>query len=409
MADPRSCGQDETAGPWSGDLIADLRRRADSARQETVRRLGQLVTMESPSGDTELLGAIGSVIASRLIELGADVETVPSAVGDHLRADLGPVSGIQSVEPGGHLLLVGHMDTVWPVGTLERRPFRVEGDSAHGPGTVDMKGAIVAVELAVDLVRQLGVPLASQAQLVLVSDEEVSSTDGRKVVFAAAEGARAVLGLEAPHPGGDLKDGRRGVARVRLEVEGRESHAGLAANEGVSAVDELIDQIVRLRHELPGEPDASCNVGRLIGGTRANVVAGHASAELGLRFATPAAEQAMLSRLASLPPVRSGAHVRTTVLSYRPAWESHADGWLVGFVRSRAALLGERIGARPAGGAGDTNFTGAAGLPTVDGLGPDGRGAHASDERVSIESILRRAELLALLLTTPLPPVGVVP
>jgi glutamate carboxypeptidase len=401
MADPQFA---DPVGPWSDDLLADLRRRADAARAEVVRRLELLVTMESPSGDAERLGAVGRAIAGRLTDLGADVETVPAAAGDHLRAYLGPAAGSPAGEPPGHLLLVGHMDTVWPVGTLARRPFRVDGNWAHGPGTVDMKGAIVAVELAVDLVRELGVPLARQAQLVLVSDEEVSSTDGRKVVFAAAEGACAVLGLEAPHVGGDLKNGRRGVARVRLEVEGRESHAGLAAGEGVSAIDELIDQLVRLRRELPGEPEASCNVGLVTGGTRPNVVAGHASAELGLRFATPEAEQAVLSELASLSPLRPGALVRTTVLSHRPAWQPSVDGWLTAFVRSRAALLGEGIAARPAGGAGDTNFTGAAGLPTVDGLGPDGRGAHASDERVRIDSILRRAELLALLLTTPLPP-----
>lgn len=403
MADSRF---GDLTGPWTGDLLAGLRRRANAARAEVVRRLGLLVAMESPSGDAERLGAVCRVITGRLTELGADVETVPAPAGDHLRADLGPAVRDQAGEPGGHLLLVGHMDTVWPAGTLARRPFRIDGDWAHGPGTADMKGAIVAVELAVELVRELGVPLARQAQLVLVSDEEVSSTDGRKVVFAAAEGARAVLGLEAPHTGGDLKDGRRGVARVRLEVEGRESHAGLAAGEGLSAIDELVDQLVRLRHVLPGEPDASCNVGRITGGTRANVVAGHASAELGLRFATTEAEHAVLSELASPPPVRPGAQVRTTVLSHRPAWQPSADGWLTAFVRSRAALLGERIGARPAGGAGDTNFTGAAGLPTVDGLGPDGRGAHATDERVRIDSILRRAELLALLLTTPLPPVA---
>jgi len=121
---------------------------------------------------------------------------------------------------------------------------------------------------------EMRIPFAQPVQAVLVCDEEISSPTGRDAVMAAAANAAAVLGLEPPHPSGDLKNGRRGVARVRLEVEGRESHAGLAAADGVSAIDELIDQLVRLRSGLAGQPDVSCNVGHITGGTRANVVAG---------------------------------------------------------------------------------------------------------------------------------------
>jgi glutamate carboxypeptidase len=378
--------------------LAELRERSLAARDDAVRRLELLVNLESPSGDPERLGALRAVLADGLAELGASVDAVPGPAGDHLRASLGLPAA-----PGRNLVLVGHFDTVWPAGTLERRPFRVDGALAHGPGTVDMKGALVALELAVRLMREMRLPFAHPVQVVLVCDEEVSSPDGRGPVLAAASDAVAVLGLEPPHPNGDLKNGRRGVARVRLEVDGRESHAGLAAGDGVSAIDELVDQLIRVRHALADVGGASCNVGHIAGGTRANVVAGHARAELGLRFGTEAAQQSVLSALADLAPVRDGAGVRSAVLSSRPAWAPDPDSWIVEFVRQLAARLGDRIGARPAGGAGDTNFTGAGGIPTVDGLGPNGRGAHAAHEHVQIESILRRAELLALLFTTPVP------
>jgi glutamate carboxypeptidase len=378
--------------------LAELRERSDAARDDAVHRLELLVNLESPSGDAARLLALHAVLADRLTDLGAAVETVPGPAGDHLRASLGG-----SAVPGRNVVVVGHLDTVWPAGTLQRRPFRVDGALAHGPGTVDMKGALVSLELALRLMREMRLPFAHPVQAVLVSDEEVSSPDGRGPVLAAAADAAAVLGIEAPHPNGDLKNGRRGVARIRLEVEGRESHAGLAAADGVSAIDELVDQLLWLRHALAGVDEASCNVGHIAGGTRANVVAGQARAELGLRFSTEAAQESVLASLAALAPVRAAAGVRSTVLSSRPAWSPDPASQLVAFVREQAALLGERIGAGPAGGAGDTNFTGASGVPTVDGLGPNGRGAHSADEHVQIESILRRAELLALIFSTPLP------
>jgi glutamate carboxypeptidase len=379
-------------------LPAELLRRSLAAREEVARRLGQLVALESPSGDAGRLGTLHAALADRLAELGAAVVTAPGPAGDHLCAGLGgpPV-------PGLNLLVVGHLDTVWAAGTLAHRPFRTDGDWAHGPGVLDMKGGLVALELAAALIRDTGLAFAQPVQVVLVSDEEISSPDGRNPVLAAAAEAAAVLGLEPAHPNGDLKNGRRGVARVRVEVDGREAHAGLAAGDGVSAIDELVDQLVRLRDVLPGGPEVSCNVGSISGGSRANVVAGHARAELGLRFATTAAEQAVMSALGDLRPARSGARVGATVLSSRPAWAPAAHDWIAAFVRAQAARLGESVGARPAGGAGDTNFTGARGIPTVDGLGPAGHGAHAADERVRIDSILRRAALLALLFTTPLP------
>jgi glutamate carboxypeptidase len=301
---------------------------------------------------------------------------------------------------------VGHYDPVWEAGWLASHPFTVHGLIATGPGVLDMKGAIVALELAFELLRDSGRALAQPVQVVLVADEEVSSPHGRTAVMDAAAGAAAVVGLEPAHPDGGLKTGRRGVARVRRECRGREAHAGLAVATGVSAIDELLDQLVRLRDALPRAADLGWNIGRVSGGTRANVIAGRASAGVGRRFATRQTERAAFTAVRSLTPVRPGARVGAEILSSRPAWPATPRNPLAEHVIGLAAGLGEQLGARPAGGAGDTNFTGAAGLPTVDGLGPRGRGAHSPAESVRVDSILRRAELLAVLFSTPLPPLA---
>src|SRR5215472_5686916 len=378
-----------------------VRRGGEAALAAAVERLARLVRLESPSGDVPRLAALRDVLADRLAELGGAVELVPGDAGDHIRAAF-PGAGRAGPAPGGHILVVGHYDTVWEAGWLASHPFVVRDLVATGPGVLDMKGGIVALEFALELLRDSGRALAQPVRVVLVADEEVSSPHGRTAVMDAAAGAAAVVGLEPPHPDGGLKTGRRGVARVRLEVRGREAHAGLAVADGVSA----IDQLLRLRDALPRAADLGWNIGRVSGGTRANVVAGRASAEVGLRFATRQTEQACFSAVRSLTPVRPGARVTTEILSSRPAWPPTPDNPLAEHVIGLAGRLGERLGARPAGGAGDTNFTGAAGLPTVDGLGPRGRGAHSPAESVRLDSILRRAELLAALFATPLPPLS---
>ncbi len=390
-----------------------LRRGSEAALTAATARLARLVELESPSGDVPRLAILRDVLASRLTQLGGMVEVMPGDAGDQLRASFPAHPALARHarasgrgQAGGHLLLVGHYDTVWEAGWLASHPFTVNGPVATGPGVLDMKGAIVALELAFELLAGCGLALAQPAQVVLVADEEVSSPHGRTAVMAAAAGAGAVVGLEPPHPDGGLKTGRRGVARVRIEVHGREGHAGIIAGAGVSAIDELLDQLVRLRDALPRAADLGWNIGRVSGGTRANVIAGRASAEVGLRFGTSQTEHAALSAVRGLTPVRRGATVRTEILSSRPAWPATPGNRLAEHVIGLAAALGEQLGARPAGGAGDTNFTGAAGLPTVDGLGPRGRGAHSRAESVRIDSILRRAELLAVLLATPLPPLA---
>jgi glutamate carboxypeptidase len=366
--------------------MSDLATRA-------LERLEYLTALESPSGDVVHLNALRDALVTKWRELGLVVTVTPGAAGDHLVAEW------TDENSEGHVLLVTHYDTVWSVGELKRQPFTIDGDVVRGPGVVDMKSGIVAIELALEELRASGRTPSRTVRIVCIADEEISSIDGRRVIEAAAEGAVAVLGMEPSHPDGDFKSGRRGVARVLLRVTGKASHSGLAAGQGISAVDELVDLLLDVRRGAPQFDDVAINVGRISGGTRANVVAGAAEAEVGLRFREPASEQSLLDFFYGLRVHRDGATLEVVTLSHRPAWPEDPNSWLSTLVTDAARALGDQVSARPAGGAGDTNFTGAMGIPTLDGLGPRGGHAHAVGEYVLLSSLTGRVQLLVTLLT----------
>ncbi|MDH6125606.1 M20 family metallopeptidase [Kitasatospora sp. GP82] len=376
--------------------------QALSARARTLagavrRRCADLARMESPSGDAPRLDALAEELAAGFRATGAEVCREKGPAGDHL---LLTWAGRDESLP--HLLVVGHHDTVWPVGTLADWPVQERDGVLSGPGVLDMKAGLALLEGAFALLADLGQRPHRPVRLVVVADEEIGSPDGRRLVERQLPGAAAVLGLEPPHPDGRLKTARRGSTRVRLTVTGREAHAGNHAAQGVSAVDELVDQLVAVR-SLARLPGTELNAGRITGGTRANVVAGLAEAELGLRFSTAEAQRRTLDNLAHLTALRPGARVRTEVLSSRPAWPERAGNPLLRHVRSLAAVLGQKLDGAPAGGAGDTNLAGARGLPTLDGLGAVGAGPHARDEHIQVDQLAPRIALLAALLAVPLP------
>jgi glutamate carboxypeptidase len=388
-------------------IIARLAKAIGQAADYARERLARLVEMESPSGDVELLDALAVELAGGFHATGATSRRVPGPAGDHLVIDAvagnGEAATASAPADGGALLVLGHYDTVLPRGHYADHPFRVNAGEATGPGAFDMKGGIVALEIALRAVREVGATLAWPLRLVLVSDEELGSPDGAELVRRELDGARAVIGLEPPQPDGGLKTGRRGVARMRVSVTGRAAHAGLDAAKGISAIDELLDQLIRLRTTMPTSRGIGVNVGTIEGGGRANVVSGHAFAEIGLRFATADEEDAVFATFDALESIREGARIEVTRLSHRPAWQAPEHNAFFDHVRDLAASLGQSLTGAPSGGAGDTNLPGSLGLPTLDGFGPRGRGAHSSDEVVELASILDRASLLAALLVSPPP------
>ncbi|MBD7958376.1 M20/M25/M40 family metallo-hydrolase [Microbacterium sp. Sa4CUA7] len=361
-------------------------------RATVLARLEQLVRIESPSLDIAASESMVDLLGRWWRDLGARVRAVRTDAGCTLIADLDGT--------GDPVLLVGHSDTVWPRGTLEGDlPWSIEGDIVRGPGAYDMKSGLVVMLAAVE---RLAGRRRRAVRVVVVCDEEVGSPTTQELLREAAVGAAAAIGFESPHPDGALKVGRRGSTRVSLRVGGRAAHAALDPGSGVSAIDELVDQLMAVRQavthpDLPSE--VLCNVGTLRGGGRANVVPAEAEAEIGLRFIDGESEERVLQALRGLAPVRGGASVTVSVLSHRPAWQaSDGDNALLDEIARAGASLGQRVAGRPAAGAGDTNQVGNFGIPTVDGFGPRGGGAHALTEHLSLQSLQERIALLAAVL-----------
>jgi len=359
---------------------------------DLVARLERLVRIESPSRDTAASEHMAALLAEWWQDAGATVGFETTDAGTSLVAE---VAG-----EGDPLLLVGHSDTVWPRGALDGAvPWSIDGDIVRGPGVYDMKSGLLVMIAALE---RLKGRRHRAVRVVVVCDEEIGSPTTQALLRRSAEGVSGVIGFESPHPDGALKVGRRGSTRLRLEVRGRASHAALDPERGISAIDELVDQLVHVRAVVadPALPsEVLCNVGTISGGGRANVVPAQAQAEIGLRFVDAGTERHVMSALGTLTPLRSGAVVETTVLSSRPAWSpSVADEELVAAIAARGSHLGQVVEARPASGAGDTNLLGSLGLPTVDGFGPRGGGAHAVTEHVSLTSLGERIDLLEALL-----------
>jgi len=355
--------------------------------------LEQLVLLESPTGDAASLATLAARLEEEALAAGLTVERERHATGDHLIWRL-PGSVSADERP---LLFISHYDTVWPVGQLNTMPFAIDGDRVTGPGCFDTKGGIVALLAALS---SIGSSPHPPITVLVVADEEIGSPTARTLVETHAAAAQAIYGLEPPHPDGALKTARLGSSRVRIAVAGVEAHAALDPDRGVSAIDELVDQLLEVRSLLAGFHSVLVNVGTIEGGGRTNVIPGHAYADVGMRFVDIETERAVLDGIAALQPKRTGASITVTVLSNRPAWaETVAGRELLERTSSVAASVGIALDGRPAAGAADTNVPGSLGYPTLDGLAPSGGGAHAVTEWMSLQSLEDRVRLIAALVT----------
>lgn len=366
---------------------------SDAGNGEEIALLRDLVAIETPSFNAGASARIAEALEARFGAVGAAVTLHKTEAGTDLVAEL--------PGHGAPLLLVGHTDTVWPVGTIDSSvPWIEEVDRISGPGIFDMKSGIVVMLQALAALRDRP---RRAVRVILVSDEEVGSPLSQPLLREACEGVAAAIGFESPHPDGSLKVGRRGSSRVRLAVTGRSAHAGLDPELGVSAIDELVDQLLLVREitaTTPSDSPVLCNVGTLEGGGRTNVVPDRAAAEIGLRFADADSEERVLDALRALVPRRAGAGLAVELLSHRPTWSANQrDLDLLARVASLAVGIGQRLEGRPANGAGDTNLLGSLGIPTLDGFGPRGAGAHATNEHILTQSLFDRIELLTAVLS----------
>lgn len=361
---------------------------------ELVADVVDLVRAESPTGDAAGIGEVHSRLRRILAPAGARITVREHDTGAHL------IARVEGSDPGTGsrpVLLLGHADTVWPRGTVDARGIRHEDGRLDAPGAYDMKAGLVIAAHALRLLRRTGVPHAPVVLLV-TADEEIGTPTGRDLVEEHARRASGVLGFEPPHPDGALKSARLGSTRLRLTVTGRAAHAALDPLAGVSAIDELVDQLLVVRRLGGAHPTALVNAGTIEGGGLTNMVADRAYADLGLRVPDEATETSLLEGLRALSPVRPGASIDVDVLSTRPAWSGERDVALLGRAVEAAASVGQIVDARPAAGAADTNLTGRLGVPTLDGFGPLGGGAHATHEHVMTASLVPRVRLAAAMI-----------
>jgi glutamate carboxypeptidase len=351
-----------------------------------VSLLRELVELESPTYSPGVR-AVAERMATELDDLGADVRIHD---GGHVVAELDG--------EGEPLLVLGHTDTVWPVGTLETLPFRIDGNRVYGPGTYDMKGCLVQALAAIRLAGRDRRAL----RVFLTADEEQGSRTGRPYMEQAAADVAAALVVEPTTPRGDLKTARKGLGRFKISVTGKPSHAGNNLKDGVSAIEELAHQVLAL-HALNDEASGlSLNVGVVRGGTSENVVAAAAEADVDVRVRS-ASDLARAERLlGDLRPVLKGATLAVSGGWTRPPLEpSPGSSRLFARARQHGLELGLDLKESSSGGGSDGNLVGAFGVPVLDGLGVEGGGAHAVDEHVLLPSLPVRARLLARMLADP--------
>jgi glutamate carboxypeptidase len=351
-----------------------------------------LVTHESPSYDKAAVDRCGAALSGELTALGATVTRIDGGVrGDHLRAD---VDG-----SGGRVLLLGHFDTVWPIGQLSRMPLREDAGRLYGPGVFDMKAGIAVALLAVRALNAHRSLARPHITMLWTTDEEIGSGTSRDTIEKVATESDAVLVLEPSLPGGGVKTSRKGVGEVELIVHGVSAHAGLDPEKGASAIHELAQQIVALESLQDPGRGVTLNVGQISGGTRTNVIADTARAMIDVRVPTMADAATVEQKLRSLTATRSGTRLEVNGSIDRPPLErTSAVVRLYECARDVAHDLGQDLQEGPAGGGSDGNFTAALGVPTLDGLGPRGSGAHAVHEHVELEDLPWRAAFLAMLL-----------
>jgi glutamate carboxypeptidase len=296
------------------------------------------------------------------------------------------------------LLLLGHLDTVWDVGTLRRMPFRLRRGRAYGPGIFDMKSGIVCGLWAVRALQACGIQPASAVHFFLNSDEEGASLAFRKQLEAAARAARAVLVLEPAAEGGALKTSRKGVGEFGITVQGRAAHAGINPQAGVNAISELTRQLLRIEEFARLGRGLTLSVGIIEGGTRVNVVPERASARIDVRISRLKDGELIERKLRGLKPIHPEARLFVEGGINRPPLERRMAARLFRRAKALARQLGMDLQEASSGGGSDGNFTAALGIPTLDGLGGVGEGAHAAHEHVVIRELPRRAALLAALL-----------
>ncbi|MCJ7487108.1 MAG: M20 family metallopeptidase [Candidatus Aminicenantes bacterium] len=368
----------------------DFRLYFRSRQGEMVHLLKQLTILESPTHDKKAVDACAAFVAREFKRIGCKVTTFPQKdIGDLTVAEFAP-GRLKSADD--EMLVLTHIDTVWPAGKIVKMPFYVSGNKLYGPGVLDMKAGVVMLLTALRSLNGLNVKPRKRITVVVNTAEETGHPAARDLIRKLARKASLVLCLEPALPGGALKLERKGRLVVRLDVHGRAAHGG-SPEKGVSAIEELVAQIARLKRLRTGE--TTVNVGLMGGGEKANVVAENAWAILDVRFWKLADRDRVLKILREAVPVLRGARLKVSVESTTPPMEKTKASEKL-FVRAQEIAVGMGLSLKggKTGGGSDASIAAGMGIPTLDGLGPDGAGIHAENEHLLLSSFIERTALL---------------
>ena len=384
--------------PVTQPTWADRLRYFSEHQNHIVQTIRKFVEIESPSDHKPSTDRMASVLASEFEALGGRTKVHRSAdFGDSLQIDFGSAS--PNRKP---VLLLGHHDTVYPLGTLANMPCKVENGNLYGPGVLDMKSGIALMLHAIAALKAWHGGLPRPVTVFLVSDEEVGSHSSRKITESLAKKSDGVLVLE-PAAGlrGTVKTARKGVGEFTLQVQGIAAHAGLDPRSGHSAILELSRQIVAISKLNNLRQGISVNAGVIQGGTRTNVVAAEASVAIDVRIKAIHQAAGLDHKLHSLKSFDKHCTLRMTGSMNRPPMERTAGvAKLYKKAQEVASQFGWKLQEAAVGGGSDGNFTASIGVPTLDGLGAVGAGAHAIHEHIVISELPRRALLLAGMIET---------
>lgn len=359
--------------------------------EATLARLRRFVECESPSYDASAVSRMAALAGAEMAAMGAAVERISGqgGFGDCLRARFGAAAHGES-----GVLVIGHLDTVHPIGALRELSWRRADSLCYGPGILDMKGGIAIALAAVDALNQAGITTPLPITMLFNSDEEVGSPSTRSLIEEEAARHRYVLIPEPARRTGAVVVGRHAVARYKLVTRGKPSHAGLRLNEGRSAIQEMAHQVIAV--DRLSQPDCTFSTGLVHGGKWVNCVARQCEAELLSVSTSEAALERGRRALQDLRPTTPGTEVEVVPGVVRPFWHAKDKDRALFEKASRiAAGLGIDLVGEASGGGSDGNFTGAMGIPTLDGLGPRGDGLHTLEEHIVVESLAERGRLLA--------------
>ncbi len=361
------------------------------ATDEMIPLLKRLVETESPSGDKAAVDRVGAIVAGECRRLGAQVQVHGQpTVGDLVEARWGTGTG--------GILLLCHMDTVFPSGILKSMPFLEKDGKVFGPGTADMKGGIVVTLAGLSAALAAG-KLPRPVTALFTSDEEIGSAASRPVIEKCALASELVLVLECALLDGSLKTWRKGVGDFTVRVHGRAAHAGGAHEDGRNAIEEISHQVIAIQKMTDYARGTTLNVGVIHGGTVSNVVPAEAVIEVDLRVMQPGEAERITAAMRALKPVLDGTSIEVSGAINRPPMPFN-DANRAAFDKAKAiaAGLGIELKAGGTGGASDANFVAPLGIPVLDGLGPAGGEYHSEREFIIANSLSERARLLAAIL-----------